>query len=360
MMKTVRTLAVAAAFNLLVVGVGVAAAQTVIVRHAPPASTVELVLNAATIGSATVDAAGDATLAVNLSEHGGKAETDANVYVDVCGSVRRVLIAERAVQPPAGGPGCTRTQIAGLFWLRKISTLVVDVGTPGPRMWLSQGPAPKQWLVDSPDDVVIVRRSAPKGLVVFGGAGMTKLRDTVAISCGNVAECAGDGLEVGYAVGVAYWVARFLAAEGTFMKPADANASGSGTGFRFDSALDSRLMTIAAKVGPAIGPVRVYGKVGMNYHRAAFRTTQTNDETTITVDNVTQTVKGGTQTFELRTSGWGWLFGAGGEGWITNRFAIYGEAGRAVLKGDSVGGGQGLIDDAVTFVLFGARVRVGR
>jgi hypothetical protein len=60
-----RLLAVAAVLQI-VAGAGVANAQTVMVRSAPPGSTIELLVNSKVAGSATADPAGDATLKSNL------------------------------------------------------------------------------------------------------------------------------------------------------------------------------------------------------------------------------------------------------------------------------------------------------
>jgi hypothetical protein len=98
MMEAWRPLACAAALNLIVAG-GVATAQTVVVTNAPPGSTIELALNAETIGSAKADPGGQARLSVNLVDHGGKTETDVRVYVDICASLRRVVLVERGLQP---------------------------------------------------------------------------------------------------------------------------------------------------------------------------------------------------------------------------------------------------------------------
>ncbi len=361
MMEPWRALALAAAFNVAV-GVGVGTAQTVIVRNAPPGSTIELVLNAATIGSATAAPGGDATLAVNLPAHGGKTETDAYIYVDVCASLRRVLLVERGLQPPARGEACSRKEMAGLFLVRQVTTIVVDVAGPSPMVWLRQGPVPKEWLGQGPErsGAASARRPSPTGLVLFGGGSLMTFRDANVLACGNVANCAGKDSPLAYTAGAAYWFTRFLAAEASYMKPADVTADGSGNNYRFNSFLASRVLTVAGKVGVPIGRVRLYGQAGANYHRATTSATQTIDDSTVTTGDVTTTITGGTQTFELMTAGWGWLFGGGVEAWVKPSFAIYGEVGRARLKGDAVDSGEGGIDDRVTFILFGARVRIGR
>ncbi len=354
-----RPLALAAALHV-VAGVGVAAAQTVIATNAPPGSTVELVLNATTIGSATADRLGKATLAVNL----GKAETDVHISVDVCKDLWRVLLVEQGQQPPLAGGGCDRKEIAGLFLVRRVTTLVVSLAGPSPALWLRQGPAPAEWLMQ-PEVSERVRpartwRPSPTGLVLSGGGGLAKIGQAVAVACGSVQPCAGGDLKSAYAAGAAYWITRYIAAEAGYVKPATINVNGSGDTFRFNSAFEAHVFTVAGKAGVPIGPVRVYGQVGMNYHRALFTTTQTNDDVTVTIDDVEQTIKGGTQTFELRTGGWNWVFGGGAEAWVTRRLAIYAEAGRARLKGSTLDTGEGGIDDRATFVLVGARVHIGR
>jgi hypothetical protein len=72
---------------LSVLGAGVATAQTVIVRKAAPGSMIEVVLNAATVGTGTVDANGDATVPVNLLGSTGKNQTDA--YLSTTSAGRR-------------------------------------------------------------------------------------------------------------------------------------------------------------------------------------------------------------------------------------------------------------------------------
>lgn len=358
-MTNCRRLVVCVAAIIAIVNVGVAAAQTVIVRKAPPGATIELVLNTTTVSSAVADRAGDATLPVNLSKNAGKAETDAHVYVDACGESRSVLIIERGVTPPPAG-ACDRTEMAGLFWVRNVTTMVVDLSGTRPTMRLRQGRAPAEWLRDAPVDAARVRRLAPTGLVLSGAAGFAKLGSAVAVSCGSVTDCAGDDSGIGYTAGASVWVARFLAAEASYVKPPDVTAHGSGTNFRFDSALNVNLVNIVGKVGAPVGPVRIYGQVGPTYHRAKLSTTETIDATTITVDDVAQTIAGGTQTFELRTDGWSWVFGGGLEGWVTNSFALFGEFDRAAVKGKNRAGGEGSIDDRLTLFLFGARVHIGR
>jgi hypothetical protein len=353
MMKPLR-LALTAAFSVTLT-VGAASAQSVVVREAPPESNVEVVLNSAVVGSAKADAAGDARLPLNLSTHVGKAQIDANVYVDVCESLRRIVIAEQGSQLPAPQEGCDRREVSGLFEVRRVTTLVVNVGAPNPKLLLIQGSYSL-----GPQGPPRVWPPAPGGLVLFGGGGFATFRDAVTAACGNVGSCAGDSAFGAYAAGVTYWFIPYLAAEVSYLKPPQLSVEGSGAAYRFTTNLDAHLATVAGKIGVPIGPVRLYGQIGGNFHRAVSGTTQIIDDATVTVDGVTQTIQGGTQTFELKTAGWGWVFGGGLEAWVTRSFGLYAEAGRAALKGSEIDDGQAVMDDGVTSFIIGARIRIGR
>lgn len=349
-----RPLALAAVCHILM-GAGAARAQTVYVRQAPPGSTVELVLNGKPVGSAAADANGDAILPMDISALIGRSEMDANIQIDVCGELRRVLVSERGMRPPVPGAGCDRREIIGVFLVRRITSLVVNVGGPNPTLLLVQGaydlrdPRPaRAW------------GPSPTGIVLFGGAGFARARDAVFAACGNVAECAGDGAQGAVNVGAAFWIMPFVGAEASYLRPAQVDATGSGEGFRFSSAFDAELATITGNVGVPIGPVRIYGKIGTNYQRSTFSTTQTQEPRTIVIDGQEQTIEGTTQTLVLNTAGWGWLFGGGVETWVTQSFALYAEASRAGLRGDAVNGGEGASDEALTSLFLGLRFRVGR
>jgi hypothetical protein len=370
-----RLLVVAVALNVTL-GIGIGTAQTVMVRNAPPGSTVELVLNAATIGSATVSPAGEATLAIDLAAHGGKQETDAYIHVDLCGSLHRVLFAERGQLPPPPGELCGKREAFGLFLVRRITSFVVDVSGPSPTVRLRQGPIPAEWLAPEQERVSEARpaRPSPKGFVLFGGGGYGKVRDAVGMTCGTVAECQGDDFRLAYTAGATVWMTRFLAVEAGYLRPSDVNVEGSGTNYRFKSSLDTHVMTVSGKIALPLHRVRIYAQGGANYHRGIFTTTQTIDDTTYTTDDttvtiddvtvttpgVTVTMTGGTQTLQLRTAGWGWLFGGGIEVWVAPAFAIYAEGSRAKLSGSSRDGAEGGIDDRLTTILIGGRIRIGR
>ena len=182
--------------------------------------------------------------------------------------------------------------------------------------------------------------------------------------------CNGDGSGFGFQGGAEYWFAPWLAAEGTFLKPANMTAEGSGTGYKFDTTLETSVVTIAGKVGVPAGPMRFYGKVGANYQRSLSTNNQTIDDTTIivqesttvdgetTVTEKTITYKGGSHTIDYRTGGWSWYIGGGAEAWFKGRFAVYGEAAWLGLKGDNLDEGEGRLDDKLTMFMFGARVKL--
>jgi hypothetical protein len=329
-----------------------ASAQTLVLRGAPPDSNVEFVLNAATIGSAAVNADGDAVIASKPDEH--KPDMDAYIYVDVCDAVRRVFVVERVMLPPAPEAGCNRTQISGLFLIKRISTVVVNVAGQLPAVLLRQGS------FDLHEDPGRTWGPSPFGLVLFGGGGLTMFSQTSALSCGNVTECSGDDAGLGYTAGLDFWFSRYVAAEVSYTRPADSTASGSGSNFRFNSTVDAHVLNIAAKVGAPIKIVRLYGQGGATWHRATWETQQTSDEVTRTTDTGTITIPGGTQTYGLETQGWGWSFGGGLEIWLGRSFALYTEGGRFALKGSARGEGEGIFDEGLTYFVVGGKVRLWR
>jgi hypothetical protein len=197
-------------------------------------------------------------------------------------------------------------------------------------------------------------------LVLFGSGGFSTFSNVINLACGDAPTCGNRDTGVTYSGGVAYWFTPYLAVEGSYLKPAKATADGGGTGYRFNSELDTHVLNLGGNVGVPIGPVRLYGKIAATYHRASFETTETIDDSTVTIDDVPQTIEGGTQSYDLRTGGWGWMFGGGLEAWATPTFAFYAEGGRAVIKGDHLDEGEGAMDDRLLYVLVGARFRIGR
>jgi hypothetical protein len=333
-----RRLALAALLNVTV-GAATGAAQTVFIRNGPPGFNVEAVVNSTVTGTGIVETSGIVTVPVDIQKNaGGKTEIDAYLFVDVCDKLRRVIIAERGVQPIVPAAGCERKEIPGLYLIRRISTIVIDLGGPSPTVLLRQG----RYRVRPPR----VWKPAPTGLVVYGGGTFTTMRDAGFVLCGAVEGCERHDKGFGYMVGATFWLTKWLGADVSYIKPRSVTGKGSGSNYSFDSAFDPELVTVGAKVGVPAGPIRVFGQTSMNYHRA----------TTTTLE----TIGSAQQTLEYKTKGWSWGFGGGLEAWITGRFALFGEAGTAKVKGKDVEkDGEAAIDDRLTFVFFGARLRIG-
>lgn len=359
MLKSLWLLTCVVALSVTV-GVGAAAAQTVIVRNAHPGSTIELQMNAEPVRSTTADTNGDATLAVGVPA--GTSESDVRFFVDVCSTLVHVQLVKPGAQPPAAA-ACSRNEIFGVFVMRPVTTFVVDLEGAVASIHVTQGPAPLEWLGAGQlpgNSRRYFRAAPPTGLVLFGGAGTATFSNAVRTACGDTTKCTGNNLQGATTIGAAYWISRVLGAQVSFAKLTHMTADGSGDTFRFSSTLDNRLVAVAATVGARIGPVRLYGLAGVNYHRATFITVETIDDATVVVDGVSQTLKGGTQTFEHKTQGWNWLLGGGVEAWATKSIAIYAEVQRAKLKATDLNAVEGGIDDHLNIILAGARVRLGR
>ena len=154
-----------------------------------------------------------------------------------------MLIVDAGRAPGPAGSGCERAQISGLYWVRPVNTLVVDVGGVTPKLLLIKGhytpprPTPEGGEAHT-------WRLAPTGMVVYGAPGMASLRDAVTVSCGTVTSCSGKGTRISAAAGATYWITRYLGADVSYIKPAKVTASGSGTGYRFNSALEVTLQAL--------------------------------------------------------------------------------------------------------------------
>jgi hypothetical protein len=358
-MRYLRRLALGSIAALLVLICATAAsAQTVAVIKAPAGSTVEVVFNSTKVGSAIADARGGATIDTNkLSE--ANQQLSVRLAVDLCQNAVRVQMIDAGVMTPPEG-GCTRREIAGLYVMRRITTFVIDVGEKSPTVWVAQGPAPKPWL-DPNAPVGSEARGygvLPKGLVLGGGGGLTHFSNAVSASCGNVTDCSRTTGQWGLNAAATVWLTTWLGAEVGMLNPLDLKVSGSGTGYRFQTTLETRMLTIVGKVAASGGPARVYGFAGLNYHWITSNTAETIDPSTITVNGTTVPVPGGTQNYGVSAPGWGWHFGGGLELWIKKRFAIFGEGGWIPLKENNEFGGEAKIDDRVIYIIGGVRIHV--
>jgi len=342
-----RLLALAAALHMTL-GIGTASAQRVMLRHAPPGSPVQIFLNAEKVADGTVGEDGDVTIEFTLPPKDGKAEIDANVFVDVCAKLRRVVIVDRTRAAAPVAEGCDRREVSGLFWVRRVNTIVVDLASAAPSLLLINGnykppkpPAPGE---EGGEGESRPHAPLPKGLVMFAGGGLTSLSDFVSLQCGSATPCSGDNRTVSYGFGATYWLTRNFGVEGSYLHPTTLKVSG-GDGYTFNTDLNADIWSIVGKAGIQGGPARFYGKGGVNYHEA----TSTTDETIALVS----------QKFETQTKGWSWTWGGGVEIWIKKKVAIFGELDVAKIKGDATGGGEAKIDDRATTVLAGIRLHVG-
>ena len=351
-MKAWRLIIVVAALEAA--AAGLATAQTLIVTKAPPGSTVEFVLNSTTVGSKAADAAGAATIAASQSAQ-NTGDMDVHIFVDVCDTVRRVVVVDRTQVVPPEGSGCQRTQIPGLFLVRRVSTLVVTVDGANPTVLLRQGR-----FTPRPEGARRDWNTAPSGLVISGGGNLLSFRDPVTFACGDVSDCSGDGSVLGFTVGATYWLKPFISAEVTYIRPSEVKTEGQQNNFRFNSFLNAHILTTAGKFGIPVGLARIYGKVGASYHRASFGTTQTTDPVTTTTDGVTTTVEGGTQTFVAKTAGWAWTFGGGTEFWLRRSFGLYTEGGYAGVSGPGLDDVDAALEDRVIYFVVGAQIHVGK
>lgn len=341
----VRRLLFASALYVLAAA-AVASAQTVIVLNAPAGSTAELVLNSTTVATGTVGADGLATLTADQDALGGRTSIDVAIWVDRCGTVRRVIVVDRVLNPPPAGGECTRAAIPGLFLLQRITSMVINVERDPPMLRVRQGPVPAEWLLP-PEQVAAARQIplVPSGLILFGGGGREFFGHFADRHCGNVPGCDDERSAFAGVGGVAVWPTRYFGFEASLLRPARMTAAGSGEGFRFDSEMEGGTLLFAGKVGAPLGRrLRLFGMGGMNRHRFTFTTIQTINENA--------------QTLQWRSEGWGPAFGGGLEVWASSRLGFYGEAFRLSVKGEDTRGSEARIDAAMVGIVGGLRLRL--
>jgi hypothetical protein len=332
-LQVCRPVVLAAALGLTA-GATVAAAQSVILRQAPPESPVQVFLNSAQVGAGTVAANGD--VIVPLKTPARRADMDAQVFLDVCDKTYRVQIVERTAAVPPLEAGCDRKDIPGVFLVRRITTFVINLGGASPTMLLIQG----RYSLDPKK----VWSPWPTGLVLSGAGAYTFMSNAPSRACGNVSDCNPDGSGLGYTGTATFWFSRLFAVEAVYIKPATAKGSGSGTGFTFDSGLDADVFTFTGQIAAPIEKVRIYGHGGMNYSDALFETHET--------------LGGIAHTLQLKTTGWGWNFGGGMEVWVRESAALYAGFDFIKLKGKPEDGNEGELDENLKVIQVGVRVRL--
>jgi hypothetical protein len=345
MRSWLRLLGTAAALSLSV-GVGTASAQRVMIRHAPAGTPVEVVVNGSQAGTGTVDETGDVTVGFTLPEKDGRAEMDANIFVDACAATRRVVIVDVSRPAPPPGDGCERREISGLFWVRRVNTLVIDLAPATPTLLLVNGSytPPRPRTPEEEAGEPTPHAPLPRGFVMFAGAGITSYRDAVSLACGTATPCSGDSSPFAYTFGASYWFTRNIAVEGSYLHPQKLRVSG-GDGYAFETTMNTDIFNLVGKAGVQAGPTRLYGKGGLSYHQATHLTTET--------------IAGATQKFERQTKGWSYVYGGGAEIWFKPKFAIFGELNFASLKGDATDQSEALIDDMARSIVAGVRVHIG-
>jgi hypothetical protein len=332
-------------------------AQTVIVRSAQPQATVEASLNAGTPVKATADQFGDATLALA----GSNAEADVQLRVDSCGNVVRVFVVSPGQQPPAAEPGCTRSDLWGVYAMRPVTTFVVEMSGASAAVYVAQGPPPFAWVDRGTGRRGRMPWAKPSnGLRLSAGVGAWTTGQAADATCGNVTNCETSSFGAALTVGAEYWFTRNVAASIAYVKPGDISVAGGGSGFNFESRRTTRMLTVGGKVGGDVGSARLYALGGLNRHEATSNMTQTNDPVTVTVDGVSQTFAGGTQSFGEQTQGWNWMVGGGVEAWMTRWTAFYAEFTRAKLKGSPTSGADGGINEQANLIFVGIKFRVPR
>jgi hypothetical protein len=342
-MRELLRLPAFAAALMVTIGVGAAQAQTVILRKVPAGSEIEVAVNNATAASQKSDAGGDVIIPIDMFKGAGRTETDSMVFVLLCENNRfRVMLVERGHSVPAEEQGCTRRDMGGWFLVKPISTLVVDVGGPTPTLLLRQGSyslaPPREW------------SSSPTGVVLFAGGTFNKPSTFKDVACGLVTDCSGGDAELGFTVGAGFWITPWLGAEGSYSRPKDFTAGGRGETYTFTSTLDAHAVNVVGKIGVPAGPARPYGQIGGTYHRATLSTSQT----------MTNQTENATQSYSVETGGWSWTFGGGLEVWFNEAFGIFGEVNRTALKGPAVETNvEGLLDDRLTTIVLGFRIKVG-
>ena len=348
-------LLILAAGLLVTAGAGRAASQTVIVRNAVPASSVELLLNGTSLVTMTVGPDGMATLPAAIGTL-NKTQADVRISVDACGALRRILIDENGRPAPSPQGACVRRPIPDIFVVQQITTIVLDVGGDSPLAFIRQGPAPPEWLGGTAARAKRVWTVAPKGLVVSGGGAMASYAKLLSTLCGDAPTCSDIAPNFATSATVAFWFTKLFAAEVGYVKPPKMDVSGSGTTgatYRFTSAFDADIVTIGGRAGGQTGPVKITGFGGTAYQASTLTTTQTVD--------ATATARGGTQSFGFKTQGWGWFAGGGLETWVNRWVALYAEGGFISLRGSNPANkGEGSLDDQITYFMGGVRVHVGR
>jgi len=338
------------AFVAICANAAAAAAQTVTVIGLPTKSSLTVLFDGMSVGSAPADAKGIATVKFNAVRTG---DTDVRLYRETCGEEIRILLQSRAatLPPPSS---CPRQEAGWIFSLRPITTFVVDAGAEGQmQVSISQGPAPAIWLVRGATAARgHTREWDPpiQALVVSGGGGTIGLSSLSQPNCGDVTGCTSGGMRPAYSAGATYWLGSFVGIYGSVGRASEVKAHGTGTSFSFDSATRLDRANVAAVVGGPAGPTRIYGIGGMTFNRTITKSSESIDAAGAATRPTQQT--------EIETRGWGLLFGGGIEVWATPRIGIFGEFTDSTLRGDDVKDGEARVDGTAMAITTGMRFKL--
>jgi hypothetical protein len=352
-----RALALVLSIELVVAGV--AAAQSLVVRNAVPGSIIEVVINASPSGSAVVDAVGDATVPVPLVPD-PRGETAVRVVVDACGDRHQVVVVRADEVVPPATVGCTRRPVDGLFLVRSVTSLALDLATTTPVLRIRQGPIPDDWFRRLPDGSDLQPRwTTPEGIVLSATGVIASLSGVTDSECGGVFPCSIAGGRAAYAGSAGMWFTRNLGAAFYYMRPGTVQVTGGAFGqpYQFETRIRPEdIGAVVGMLGVPAGGVRLYGFGGPNRHRATAWMTMTVDDAVVEIDDEEVIIPGGTQTVMRRTSGYGWTAGGGAEVWTSRWLALYAEGGMHILRGSDVDGGDVRFDQRMPFVQFGFRL----
>ena len=335
----------------VVLGTTLASAQTVILRHVPPGSTLELVIDGTQAGTAKAEAGGNATVTTRSVD----GQMDVNVWLDTCDDVYRVILARPgATLIPAGG--CRRAQIAGLYLLQRVTSMVIDSGNTG-SLLVRQGRAYNAWLTDPRPQVArageqtetqttTAGASEPlpplTGLTLFGLAGLGTTMNFEEQACGRL-DCTRTA-PIQFGGGVAWWFNDFVGAEGRYGYLGEVTIAGKESGYEFSTTREGSFLAVSGRAGFRKGKFRPFGRAGMSLAKATVATTQT--------------VGDSRQIMDMRGRGWAPVFGGGLELWLTPRLGLLFDGQYLGLKGkDERDSGIDVLDDKLLTAQAGVTFR---
>lgn len=340
-------------------GAATATAQTLLLLHAPAGATVDVTLNAANVGSGTAAADGQAKVPLVTGGRITVAGLDTNVFLDVCGKAYHVILVNNGRMPAPAEDNCERRDISGVFWVRPINTLVIDVADATPSMLLIKGVyKPPPVPTSDSEEAAHPKKPSPTGLMAFGDGGIGSFADLVSIECGNVS-CSNKRYDPTYGFGGQYWFKPWFGVQGSYFKPANYKVTGNGDGFTFNATENTRVYTAEGTVAAPFGRFKIIGHAGGDFQQTTVTTNNTIFASSETLsDGTVLPVAGGTQVITAKTRGFGWTFGGGAEFWVMKKVAIYGDVGVLRLKGSASDGS--ILDDHLSYLVIGGKFLLQR